>query len=489
MNPELWNLLSPDDMRLIHQKTVELLESPGIFIDHEGFLSCLEERGATVDRSVRVARIPHELTEEAVAAAAQGPSLLKNDIQTVERSRIARWEKALQEPFQFRFGGCGLEVLNDDLRTSRRAGFADLERVVRFGNGHPRIGSAGGPPVQMAVDERGREIPPTLRPIAGMVYAAKHNAKLGWSEISNKEDVDFAARLGALVMNGEEAYRRNPVFLCVKCSISPLKIGPDAAEVLWELSRQGLPLGVAPMPLAGGTSPVTPAATILITNTDIMGMIVALFAARSVSKQEHLALTAVMDMQTGTASFSPPNVVQQDAAVVALYSSFYGIHCDAATDYIDAKFPGYQSGSERALKISALLSAGVVYPSVGQLNAGLICSPEQACLDIEAYDWMQHYLRGVDVNEKSLCTDLIRGQGIGGHFLDTAHTLDHFREELFLPHLADRNASEVRDMVGSAKEQVDRILAQTPVFTRGGNLCTEIDRLYDAEIQKREGLN
>ena len=489
MKPELWNLLTPEDMRLIHEKTVELLESPGIFIDHDEFLSCLEERGATVDRSARVARIPPELTEEAVAASAQGPCLLKNDVQTVERSRISHWAKALRDPFQFRFGGCGLEVLNDDMRTSRRAGYEDLERVIRFGNGHHRIATIGGPPVQMAVDEHGREIPPALRPIAGMVYAAKHSAKLGWSEISTKEDVDFATRLGALVMGGQEAYRQNPVFLCVKCSISPLKIGPDAAEVLWELAQHGLPLGVAPMPLAGGTSPVTPAATILITNTDIMGMIVALYAARCTGKQEHLALTAIMDMQTSTASFSPPNVVQQDAAVVALYSAFYGIHCDAATDYIDAKFPGYQSGSERALKISTLLSAGVVYPSVGQLNAGLICSPEQACLDVEAYDWMHHYLRGVKVNEDTLCAELIREQGIGGHFLDTDHTLEHFRQELFLPHLADRNAAGVKDMVGNAKEQVEDILARTPVFTRDEKLCHEIDRLYAAENQKRNGPN
>ena len=318
-----------------------------------------------------------------------------------------------------------------------------------------------------------------------MVYAAKHCTKLSWNEINNIDDVRFAARLGSLLMDGEDLYRQNPVFLCVKCSISPPKIGPDSADILWEFAQRELPFGVAPMPLAGGSSPVTPAATLLIANAEILGMIVALYAVGSASKHEHLALTGIMDMQTSIASFSPPNVVLQDVALAQLYSAFYGIRCDAATDYIDAKFPGYQSGSERAFKIATLLASGVVYPSIGQLKSGLVCSPEQACLDIEAFDWMQRYLRGVEVSEETLCVDLIRERGIGGHFLNSEHTLDHFREELFLPRLADRNAGKTEDMVEKAREEVAQILSQTPVFKREESLCREIDRLYDAEVKRR----
>ena len=149
-----------------------------------------------------------------------------------------------------------------------------------------------------------------------MVYAAKHCTKLSWNEINNIDDVRFAARLGSLLMDGEDLYRQNPVFLCVKCSISPLKIGPDSAEILWEFAQRELPFGVAPMPLAGGSSPVTPAATLLIANAEILGMIVALYAVGSASKHEHLALTGIMDMQTSIASFSPPNVVLQDVAQI-----------------------------------------------------------------------------------------------------------------------------------------------------------------------------
>ena len=122
MRPDLWNLLSPEDMGMIHRKTMELLQSPGLHIDHDGFISALEARGAKVNRSARQVRIPAELTERAVTAMAGSPCLLKDDLTTVEETRKTRVEQMLREPLQFRFGGSGLEVLGEDLRTPRTAG-------------------------------------------------------------------------------------------------------------------------------------------------------------------------------------------------------------------------------------------------------------------------------------------------------------------------------------------------------------------------------
>jgi len=318
-----------------------------------------------------------------------------------------------------------------------------------------------------------------------MAYAAKHCRKLGWNEINGAEDVDFAARLGELVMGGAEAYRKDPVFLCVKCSVSPLRIGRESAGTLYELARRGLWLGLAPMPLAGGTSPVTPASAILIANAEILSIMAAIWAVNSESEQRHLVISGIMDMQTMIASFAAPNAVLQDAGLALLYEAFYGLPFQAPTDYIDAKFPGYQSGSERAMKIAMLAACSSVLPSVGQLKAGLVCSCEQACLDIEAFDWMQHFLRGLEVTEESLGVELIRAQGIGGQYLDTEHTARSFRRELFLPHLADRGADKSRDMVEAAREEVRGVLARTPPFARDAALCREIDRLYEHELGRR----
>jgi trimethylamine--corrinoid protein Co-methyltransferase len=120
------------------------------------------------------------------------------------------------------------------------------------------------------------------------------------------------------------------------------------------------------------------------------------------------------------------------------------------------------------------------------MKQGLVCSLEQACLDIEAYDCMHHFMRGIEVSEDTLCTELLREKGIGGHFLETDHTLRHFREEFFLPRLSDRASGIGQDMLEAAREEVESILDKTPVFSRDEALCREIDRLYDEEVERRK---
>lgn len=478
------DVLTPSEMQLIHESSAQLLESPGIYIDHDGFLDALEAKGATIDRVGRIAKIPADITDEAARCVSDKPGLVRSEPNDVSRYLAARVTQTLKEPYQFAFGGSALEMVAEDGLGSRPVTYKDLCEVIRFGNGHPRISRVGGPPVQCVYDEQGHEIPPALRPVAGMTYAAKHSKKLGWNEINVPEDVDFAVRLGEL-LGGTEEYKKDPFFLCVKCSISPLRIAKESAHILYELCRRGLPLGLAPMPLAGGTSPVTPASAVLIANTEILGMIVALWAVGTESRQEHLVLGAIMDMQTTIASFSSPNAVIQDIGVGQMINRYYGLPLQVSTDYIDAKFPGYQSGSERAFKIAAAASSGLVLPSVGQLKAGLVCSCEQACLDMEAFDWWWHFLQGMEVSSASLCLELIRRQGIGGHFLDTEHTALNFRKEFFLPKLADRYAETSTNMVETAREQVRQILAETPEYSREDRLCREIDALYEREVRRR----
>lgn len=478
-------LMTPQEMRVIHENTLDLLKHTGLCIDHDGILDALEAEGARVDRSDRVARLPGCLVEQAARATATWPCFLNDEPRAVTEAESQRIEAVLSKPLGFAFGGSGLEMIGADGRSTRPVTWDDLERTVRFGNGHPRISSVGGPPTLVTHDAEGRELPAEIRCIAGMQYMAKHSRKLGWCGIESPADVAFAAELGALLSGDVQTWRRAPFFLCCRCSVSPLRIDRSSAETLHDLARRSLPVTLAPMPLAGGSTPVTPASAILIANAEILGFIAAMWAVGTESPVSSLVISGAMDMQTTIASFSSPNAVLQDVGLAQLQSRFYGLPCSVFSDYIDAKYPGYQSGSERALKLATLAACGQICPSVGQLKSGLACSPEQACLDIEAFDWMHHFLRGIEVSADSLCLGPIRERGIGGDFLGTDHTFEHFREELFLPKLSDRTANEVRDMVEGATHEVNRILDVTPVYSRGEALCAEIDRLYELEVEKR----
>ncbi len=518
--------LSLTEMEMIHQKTLDLLAHTGIYIDHDGFLTKLREAGAEVDFSTRRAVIPHDMVQSAMlsqsgpasrlhTSSERSPASLLNgvgnsrgygeaegSINTTGPGKASGSGKAADsggKDLLFNFGGSALYVNTSDSLGRREAGFADFEEIVRFGNGHPRIRAVGGPPVQMVYNEQGCEIPPPLRVLSGMTYLAKHTAKPGVSEINTRRDVFYARELNNILhasgspaaapsAKSGEAPLYSPIeaaFLNFRCTISPLKIGFETADVLYALAETGLPIRIAPMPLAGATTPVTVASALMIANAEIIGTLTALEAVASRSPQEHLMLSGILNMKTGGAAFSAPNVMLQDIGMAQLYRHYYDIPLIAASDYIDAPAPSYQSGHERALKILASGLTGCLYPSIGQLEAGLICSPVQACLDIDAFDWTARFLKGIEVTEETLCTELIADRGIGGHFLDADHTLDNFRQEFFFARCPGPDSVSRKSMLEQAEEEVASLLEKTPVFTRQPEVIKEIESLHTHELHQR----
>ena len=57
--------------------------------------------------------------------------------------------------------------------------------------------------------------------------------------------------------------------------------------------------------------------------------------------------------------------------------------------------------------------------------------------------YVRRHRRGFAVDDESLALDLVRSVGIAGSYLDTDHTLDHHRRELFSPRLLNRRARSV----------------------------------------------
>ena len=83
----------------------------------------------------------------------------------------------------------------------------------------------------------------------------------------------------------------------------------------------------------------------------------------------------------------------------------------------------------------------------------------------EILGWIEHCLRGVDVSDVALAVDLIDEIGPDGQYLDSEHTLTHFRERWY-PRLIDRDnydnwlAQGAKTLEQRAAERVTEILAE-----------------------------
>jgi trimethylamine--corrinoid protein Co-methyltransferase len=132
----------------------------------------------------------------------------------------------------------------------------------------------------------------------------------------------------------------------------------------------------------------------------------------------------------------------------------------------DSKAVDQQAAIEAALTLMTdALCGGNIVHDLGYLESGLTGSLAQLAICNEILSWLEHFVRGVEINDETLALDLIDQVGPDGQFLDSEHTFKHFRERWY-PSLFDRNnydgwlASGGKTLAERAAERVETILAE-----------------------------
>jgi trimethylamine--corrinoid protein Co-methyltransferase len=96
---------------------------------------------------------------------------------------------------------------------------------------------------------------------------------------------------------------------------------------------------------------------------------------------------------------------------------------------------------------------------------------------------MRRALQPITVNERTLALEVIQQIGIGGNYLQSEHTLEHFREELFLSDLfetmswASAHDQELHGMETKALEMAQSIWDEEPHPVIDKEKIKEIDKV------------
>ncbi|MHC4874379.1 MAG: trimethylamine methyltransferase family protein, partial [Planctomycetota bacterium] len=123
-----------------------------------------------------------------------------------------------------------------------------------------------------------------------------------------------------------------------------------------------------------------------------------------------------------------------------------------------------QAAMEKMFGIHTHMENGVsAIWGMGQLESELTFSPAQAVIDNEMIAYARRYQRGIEVNDETLAVELSQEVGIAGSFLETMHTAENFREELFMPDLLWRSnrsnwtAEGSKDISERAEEKAKKL--------------------------------
>ncbi len=427
-----YRVLNREECATIHAASLEMLERTGCSVQSRSAVELLKQAGCSVDGD-RV-RLPGSLVKWALHSAPQKVAL---------NNRLGRRAMILEGSNTYY--GTGSDCLYTmDLETGarRRSRKADVANFARLVDGLPHLDFV----MSMAVPEEVKEGSTFVHEFQAM---AENTTKPIVFTAHGIEDMKAIYDMAAAVKGGEEALQREPFILLYSEPIPPQVHSEMGIEKLIFCAKRHIPVTYPTGSMAGATAPATLAGAIALGNAEtLVGLVIAQLA-RPGAPFVCGGNTSIMDMPTGCFTYGAPEFHLAFSAYADL-AKFYGLPVWGLAGATDAKLLDAQAGMELGVQIlMAELSGAQLIHDVGYLDSGLCSSLEMVCLGNEMAAMAQRISRGVEVSPETLALDVVDEIGPAGNFLETEHTLKHYRNESWFPAVLTRCSTAEWNRQGS----------------------------------------
>ena len=297
------NILSDDELEEIHLGTLEVLSETGVFVEHEEALDAFEQGGAAVDRDTKIVKIPPHVVEDAIRSAPPKVVLYgrdpKHDI-VLEKSRVHFTNFSEGVMVNDPISGEYREPVKQDLVNS--AIVIDYLDEIDFCE--KAMGAHDVP--QGAVALHNAE--------AYLTNTSKHCA---FGPV-NGDFLRKIIKMGEAIAGGVKEFARRPLLSFTTCPVSPLKLISDCCEIIMESAKNNVVCNILSMAMAGGTSPVTLAGTLVNHNAEVLSGITLAQLTRRGAKVIYGSSSTAMDLKLASASVGTPECAVISGAVARL---------------------------------------------------------------------------------------------------------------------------------------------------------------------------
>jgi trimethylamine--corrinoid protein Co-methyltransferase len=292
-----------------------------------------------------------------------------------------------------------------------------------------------------------------------VTYSTKPVMFSAYDDQGVRDIIDMAA-----VVTSPETIEKKPFWMNLMASTTPLIHSNDVLGKLLLSAEKRIPVIYSCAQVAGVTSPVTLAGTIVINLAEGLSALVIAQLKNAGAPMIMPGVIMNMDMKSSVTAYGSPESTLMACAIGEVYH-WLGLTHFGTAGCSDAKIADEQAAMESCFSLMAQTSTGCnVIHDVGYLESGLAGSLELVVMTNELLGMVRRFQQGIHLDHTSLAADLIDKVGIGNQYLTETHTYDHFRAENWQPDLMDRNRydewdeSGRKDLAERAQERVKEIL-------------------------------
>jgi len=425
--------LTEAEVAQIHHASLRVLEQTGIQVEHGGALDLYRSGGARIDGQ-RVT-IRREMVDRALASV-PGQVLLAG--REPDQDVVLEGKRVYLGT-----GGSPTQILDPGATTLRPGTLSDLVDLARLAGRLEHCDFCVMPLYPS-------DVPEADVPVNRFYACLAHSPKHVMGSVGSAKGAHQVAEMASLIAGGEAELRRRPIVSAVTSwMVSPLRLDTAVTDILVEWCRLGLPVALSSAPMAGSTSPVTLAGTLVQLHAEQLSGIVLTQLARPGTPVLAGYIPGVADLRGGGYLGGAIEFGMMQAAAAQLANAC-GVPIYGSGGMSDSKLPDVQAGYEKmaSLLLAAMGGCNYIHHAIGMVANMNAVSLEEAVIDDEIAGMVLRALRGIGVTEHSLAVEAIERVGPGGHYLMDEHTLRFMRNELYQPRLADRRNPAVWEADG-----------------------------------------
>jgi len=297
------SLFSDSDLEMIHDATLEVLEYTGLYVQSNDAIDIYADGGCYVDRESQIVKIPAHVVEEAIASAPKKVFLAGRDPRhdiVLENGRV--------NFCPFGEGVMVIDPYTGEYRKSTKKDKGDVARLVDALDQYDMLENTVAP----------RDVHPEMESLHNFEVTVSNTTKHVPQPCHDKRSAQLLIEMAAVVAGGRDKLKVRPIVSGCTCPQSPLTISEGCADPIIEYARANLPQNILSMALAGATSPVTLAGTLVTHNAEVLGGIVLAQLTRKGAPVMYGSSTSMIDLKQTTATVGCPELGLISAAVAKL---------------------------------------------------------------------------------------------------------------------------------------------------------------------------
>jgi len=412
--------LSPEQISIIHDAALTLLEKTGFTYESglDAVLDMLANAGMTVDRGAGRIYFPRDIVTALVE---------KSPAKVILYGRSRENDLVLEEDRVYLgTGGAAIKVLDLDSGELRSSTLKDLYEMGRLVDRLQNVHFYLRPCIP-------KDIPKDIYDENVFYACFKATGKHIMAGVNDEAGFETMLDMGATVAGGRNAFLERPfASIITSFAISPLKLCTQSTNIMMAAVRQSIPVALSCAPMAGSTSPITLAGTLVQTHAEQLAGIALSQIANPGAPVLYGGIPGMANLMNLGYLGGAVECGMMNAAVHQL-SRHIAVPNYNSSGLSESKIPDAQAGWEKGMStlLVAMGGSNYVHHAAGMLDSMLAVSYEQLVIDDEIIGMSNRVLHGIDVSAEHLAVDIINDVGPGGTFIKSPHTRQHMRTEFY----------------------------------------------------------